>query len=131
VSTHDIGIVTLPLSGWRFEVRPDRSWRELGPTDWSEGDDEDWVSATEYFDFNGRVDGDGWHGPTWWLLYGNVPRGTPVAVKLADGTHPEIREFGPLWLCEWASLNQPAVVTIGDASSTIFDRAPSWISPDV
>jgi hypothetical protein len=128
----DLRIVALPLSGWQFQVRADGSWRDLGVDGWSEGDYKDtWVPATELFAYNGRwEDDDGRGGEGWWLLYGNVPRGDAVKVTLADGRQPSIIEFGPLWLCEWVSARQVAVVAIGDTSSAVFERMSMYLAPD-
>jgi hypothetical protein len=85
----DPGIVTLPLSGWQFQVRADGSWRDLGLGEWSEDDYKDtWDPATEFFDYNGRAEDLSQGGVGWWLLYGNVPSGTTVTVALADGQRP-------------------------------------------
>jgi hypothetical protein len=63
---------------------------------------------------------------SWWLAYGDNRDG-PVSVTLADGLTPPIVTFGPLWICEWLSRRQEAVVSVGSASHTLFDRIPHYI----
>jgi hypothetical protein len=60
-------------------------------------------------------------------VYGNVQDDTPVRVTLADGQQPVTRTFGPLWLCEWVSKWQAAVVSIGQTSRPVFDRIPAHV----
>jgi hypothetical protein len=45
-----------------------------------------------------------------------------VTVTLSDGRTPPIRTFGPLWLCEWVSEWQEALVTVGTESHKAFHR---------
>jgi len=63
-------------------------------------------------------------------VYGDSRQG-PVSVTLADGRNPPILTFGPLWICEWLSTRQAAVVSVGNESQRVFDRIPHYIqSPD-
>ena len=122
----------LPLSRWVFQVRRDGCWRELSSEQYEdelsgrfEPPPHEWVAPTALFRINARAQWAPGTRPaesTWWLLYGNVGDDTPVRVALADGQQPVVLTFGPLWLCEWVSKWQAAVVSIGQTSVPVFDR---------
>ena len=130
----DAQTLRLPLSRWVFQVRVDGYWRELSGERYEdelagrfEPRSDDWAAPTELSRFSAaaeRAPGAQSIGPTWWLVYGNVRDDTPVRVTLADGQQPVVRTFGPLWLCEWVSKWQAAVVSIGQMSRPVFDRIP-------
>lgn len=127
----------LPLSRWVFQLRGDGYWRELSSEQYEaelagrfEPRSEEWVAPTELFRFNARAEWAPGSRPTeltWWLLYGNATDDTPLRVTLADGQQPVVRTFGPLWLCEWVSEWQAAVVSIGKTSVPVFDRIPAHL----
>jgi hypothetical protein len=131
----DAQTLRLPLSGRVFQVRVDGYWRELSSEQYEdeltgrfELRSDEWVAPNELSRFNAcaqRAPGAQSIGPTWWLVYGNVRDDIPVRVTLADGRRPVVRTFGPLWLCEWVSEWQAAVVSIGQMSRPVFDRIPA------
>jgi hypothetical protein len=124
----------LPLSRRVFQVRGDGYWRERSSERYEdeltgrfEPRSDEWGAPTELLRFAAcaeRAPGAPSIGPTWWLVYGNVRDDIPVRVTLADGQQPVVQTFGPLWLCEWVSEWQAAVVSIGQMSRPVFDRIP-------
>jgi hypothetical protein len=130
-----VEILRLPLSGLLFQRRPDGAWRSLGQ---AQHDDErsgrfdpgsdDWTPPDEPIPRGGRAErAPGSHaGESWWLLYGDRRDG-PVTVTLADGRTPPILTFGPLWICEWVSTWQRAVVTTGRDSYQTFHRRANYL----
>jgi hypothetical protein len=115
--------------------RSDGRWRFVQQTQY---DDEqaglhkarpdDWVSPDLPVEGGGRAEwAPGSHDQaSWWLLYGDSRAGR-VTVTLSDGRTPPIRTFGPLWLCEWVSEWQEALVTVGTESHKAFHRVPGYV----
>jgi hypothetical protein len=135
----DVETLRLPLSGVLCQRRRDGRWRFVPQ---AQSDDEqaghhtarpdDWVSPDV------PVEGEGWaewapgshDEASWWLLYGDNREG-PVTVTLLDGGTPPILTFGPLWVCEWVSPWQEALVTTGSESYKAFHRiSPSVLTRD-
>ena len=118
----------LPLSGFRLQWRPDDGlWREIDPHQWA---DEELGHFTPTPQEWGRAPGGSCQlrmqarpgdlpEPTWWLLYGERPMGATVQVRLADGHTPLVQVLGQVWGCEWISLYQQAMVTLGDRDLTM------------
>ena len=125
----------LPLSGLLYQRRQDGRWRCVLPAQYDdeeagrfEPDPDDWVPADLPIASGGRAQ----RAPgareeaSWWLLYGDTRNG-PVTVTLTDGRTPPILTFGPLWICEWVSAWQTALVTVGSDSHQAFHHIPRWI----
>lgn len=138
VSMQEVETLRLPLSGLIYQRRSDRQWRCITQAQHAaevagrhQPRAVDWVSEELQIEGGGRAQwGPGQHDDeaTWWVLYGDHRAGGPVTVTLADGRTPPIVDFGPLWLCEWTSRTQAAVVTVRQHSYTLFDRVPGYIS---
>jgi hypothetical protein len=136
VAISEVETLRLRLSGLIFQRRSDGRWRDLDQV--QDADEEagrftpgpdDWHPAGLAIDVGGRAEwGPGSHDDeeAWWLLYGDNRRG-PVEVRLADGRTPPIIRFGPLWICEWTSRTQPAVVSLNGDSFMFFHRVPAYL----
>jgi hypothetical protein len=137
VTGGDVTKLRLPLSGMVYQRRNDGRWRCVHPAQY---DDEqaglfhphpdEWVPADRPVGGGGRAQRTPGSGPrdkeSWWLAYGDNRLG-PVTVTLADGRTPPIITFGPLWISEWVSRWQAAMVFDGKRSYQIFHRAPHYI----
>jgi len=126
----DLRVETLVLRlGWRLQWREDGRWRcvnagqldaeasgELTP------DEHDWRiwtgQAGAYL--GGAELSEGGGEPTWWLLYGEMPRVGDVRIHRPDGTLIPVRTLGRVWACEWHGVRQAVTVEIGD-SSHVYD----------
>jgi hypothetical protein len=134
VLEEDVETLRLPLSGLRYQRRSDCRWRCLQPGQYDdeqagrELDPDSWVSPDLPVEGGGRAEwAPGSHdGASWWLLYGDSRDG-PVMVTLSDGRTPPILTFGPLWLCEWVSPWQEALVSVAGESRRVFHRVPGYI----
>jgi hypothetical protein len=135
VTEDEVETLRLPLSGLLCQCRRDGSWRFVNQVQYDEeqagrhqATPEDWRSPDEPEEVGGRSEKRvGPHEePSWWLLYGDNRNGS-ATVALSDGSTPPILTFGPLWLCEWVSPWQEALVTVGGQSRKVFDRIPGYL----
>jgi hypothetical protein len=131
----EVETLRLPLSQLLCQRRRDGQWRVVHPVQYDEEQADRhqasldvWVSPDEPVEVGGRSEKClGSHDETsWWLLYGDNTNGS-ATVTLSDGSTPPILTFGPLWLCEWVSPRQEALVTVGGQSRRMFDRIPGYL----
>jgi hypothetical protein len=130
-ATADVETLVLPHSGWVVQWC-DGHWRDLPPERYTDepadvaAPDGDWVRWTGQVRANGR--GDRWSEPSWWLVIGELDPDAPPTVVLADGTEPELRYVGRVWVCEWVSAPQDATVTAGEDRYLLsFSRRPLYL----
>lgn len=135
VADEVVETLRMPLSELVFQHRRDGSWRcakqvqiddeDGGLFDPGAGD---WISADQPVRDGARSE---WapgarDGSSWWLVHGDASN-LPVTVTLSDGRTPPIATFGPLWVCEWVSQWQTALVTDTRGSRSVFDHVPGYL----
>ncbi|MCJ0904910.1 hypothetical protein [Rhodococcus sp. ARC_M6] len=68
----------------------------------------------------GAVIGIGQHTPgdvegeSWWVVYGQSDAGADVTVRLEDGSHVPVQRIGDIFVSEWVSLPQRALLYRSD-----------------
>ncbi|MCE4268507.1 hypothetical protein [Rhodococcus globerulus] len=94
-----------------IQVREDGSY-SVG----SQGRGEVWHAPME----KGAVVGIGQHTPgdvegeSWWVVYGQSDAQADVTVRLEDGSHVPVLRIGDIFVCEWVSVPQRALLYRSD-----------------
>jgi hypothetical protein len=135
VREDDLETARLPLSGLLYQRRRDGRWRFVQPAQYEDEQAgrqgsrlDDWVSPDVAVPSGGKSQwAPGSHdGASWWLVYGDNRDG-PVTVTLSDGQTPAILTVGLLWVCEWISPWQEALISVAGRSYKAFDHVPGYI----